>query len=78
MSEMVEFIIDLKDHFVPIFNESDTAIVNKSTNQMDEMFLVYDKEKGLYISENENCVVIGKIKGNFREGKNRYVVEREI
>jgi hypothetical protein len=67
MSKMVEFIIDLKDHFVPVFNESETLNVNKATNQNDEMFLTYDEEKILRVSESKTGVVIGKIKGKFRE-----------
>ena len=77
MREMVEFIIDLKGVFVSNFNGSENEIVNKVANEDEKMFLAFDNEKGLNISksENENGIVIGKIKRKFRTKENEYVVE---
>ena len=35
-------------------------------------------EKGLFISENENDVMIGKIRGKFKTFGNEYMVEGKI
>ncbi len=80
MREMVEFIIDLKDVFVSKFNTSDDEIVNKVANENEKIFLAFDNEKGLFISENENGndVVIGKIRGKFKTFGSEYMVEGEI
>ena len=53
---------------------------SKKRQMGEKIFLAFDNEKGLFISENENGndVVIGKIRGKFKTFGNEYMVEGEI
>ncbi len=44
----------------------------------EKIFLAFDNEKGLFISENKNDVVIGKIRRKFKTFGNEYMIEGEI
>ena len=60
MSEMVEFIIKVKDYFVPNFGRNDTVIVNNDTNGK-----TLNDERVLEMLKDNESTATDKIVGNF-------------